>query len=270
LDSTVSLNITATDAGGLSLSKGFTVNVTNVNEVPIVATLIPDYYTTLNTAQTFSIVSSFADPDAGTTPTYSVTSGTLPSGMTFNAATGTFSGTPTAIGAVGITVRATDGGGLFVEDIFRFSVSSTGSTGTADFLDYRGRTTGQNVNAQNGSDTVYGSAFADTINGGSGHDAIYGGGGNDLLTSRGNGDNDVFWYNEANGGNDTITDFTDGRDLIGFVAATTGVSSFGNLSTSLSGGNVLVSWNTGISQGSTLLQGITSTNLITAADFIFA
>src|SRR5688572_13495475 len=71
LDSTVSLNITATDAGGLSLSKGFTVNVTNVNEVPIVATLIPDYYTTLNTAQTFSIASSFADPDAGTTLTYS-------------------------------------------------------------------------------------------------------------------------------------------------------------------------------------------------------
>lgn len=52
---------------------------------------------------------------AGVPPyTWSLVSGTLPAGLTLNAATGTFSGTPTALNAPAWTVRVADSGGTFV------------------------------------------------------------------------------------------------------------------------------------------------------------
>lgn len=58
------------------------------------------------------------DADAGSAITYSVVSNTLPAGLSFNTSTGVISGTPTGTTNGGITVRATDSGGNFVDRAF--------------------------------------------------------------------------------------------------------------------------------------------------------
>lgn len=60
------------------------------------------------------------DSDGGSSITYSIVSGTLPSGITFNTSTGTFSGTPTtnAANPYTYTIRATDAGANFVDRAF--------------------------------------------------------------------------------------------------------------------------------------------------------
>ena len=69
----------------------------------------------------------------------------------------------------------------------------------------------------NGADNyILGGKGKDTINGGKGSDTIFGGKGNDLLTG-GNG-NDVFYFSGADG-NDTITDYTAGKDIISVEGA---------------------------------------------------
>ena len=63
------------------------------------------------------------DSDGGSSIAYSVVSGSLPDGITFNTSTGTFSGTPTANTSTpySYTVRATDSGGNFVDRAFSIS-----------------------------------------------------------------------------------------------------------------------------------------------------
>lgn len=60
------------------------------------------------------------DADGGSSVTYSVVSGTLPNGITFNTANATFSGTATENSTTpySYTVRATDSGGNFVDRTF--------------------------------------------------------------------------------------------------------------------------------------------------------
>jgi Ca2+-binding RTX toxin-like protein len=136
-----------------------------------------------------------------------------------------------------------------------------------NFLDFRGSASGVSVDAGQGLDTIYGSNFNDSIIGGNGNqaDAIYGGSGND--TSSGGNGADIFWYTETNSGNDIITDFADGSDLIRFTAAS-GITAFSQLSpvTYVSGtsGPVKISW----AGGSIVFQNITNPALITSADFL--
>lgn len=68
------------------------------------------------------------------------------------------------------------------------------------------------------ADTIFGGKEANTIYGGTGSDSIYGGGGADELT--GGADNDIFLFGSVKDstvalkGQDTITDFTHGVDLL--------------------------------------------------------
>lgn len=65
------------------------------------------------------------DADAGTTITYSVVSNGLPSGLTFATTSGVISGTATVVDSGTITIRATDGGGNYVDRTF--TVPNVGS-----------------------------------------------------------------------------------------------------------------------------------------------
>jgi hypothetical protein len=56
-----------------------------------------------------------ATDDSGDIPTYSVASGSLPSGLTLNSSTGVLSGTATASGTFTYTLRATDVNGRFAD-----------------------------------------------------------------------------------------------------------------------------------------------------------
>ena len=62
---------------------------------------------------------SATDSDGGSSVTYSVVSGSLPSGVTLSS-NGTFSGTPTT-SQVSATIRATDSGGNFIDRTFLFN-----------------------------------------------------------------------------------------------------------------------------------------------------
>ncbi|OCR00329.1 hypothetical protein BCD67_25350 [Oscillatoriales cyanobacterium USR001] len=85
-----------------------------------------------------------------------------------------------------------------------------------------------------GNDTIYGGADNDSLTGGGGNDFLIGDLGNDTLT--GNTGNDVFVLASGQG-NDTITNFTKGQDLIGLAGGLT----FSQLNITDRNGNTLLS-----------------------------
>jgi hypothetical protein len=76
---------------------------------------------------------------ASGSPTYSIISGSLPSGISLNSSTGAITGTPTTLGTSNFTVQAANGGGsitaaLSIEVILAFSLGLTqGSVGETSF-----------------------------------------------------------------------------------------------------------------------------------------
>ncbi|OOG36019.1 hypothetical protein B0E51_18925 [Rhodanobacter sp. C05] len=96
------IKVTATDPLGHAGSATFTLTVANV--APVIGTLTNQTATT-GTAMTAYVAPAATDAN-GDTITYSTTG--LPSGITFNATTRTFSGTPAATGTTTITYTATD------------------------------------------------------------------------------------------------------------------------------------------------------------------
>ena len=100
-----------------------------VNDAPVVSTPIADQTATANTAYSFQFsATAFTDPDSDAlTYTASLANGgALPSWLAYNAATRTFSGTPTAsnVGAVSVRVTASDGS-LSATDDFTITVGNT-------------------------------------------------------------------------------------------------------------------------------------------------
>jgi len=90
------------------------------------------------------------------------------------------------------------------------------------------------INGFLGNDTLEGAAGNDVILGGAGNDRIEGGAGNDTLTG-GQGE-DRFLFNTAAFGQDTITGWQDGQDLLDFRGAGLG---FGDFTLSSGGGTTL-------------------------------
>ena len=77
--------------------------------------------------------------------------------------------------------------------------------------DFGGPAENQTLTGTSGTDVLYGFAGNDVLNGGAGNDVLDGGQGDDTLTGGGGADTFVF---HAGDGNDTITDFTSGTDVI--------------------------------------------------------
>ncbi|HSC69570.1 MAG TPA: putative Ig domain-containing protein, partial [Cellvibrio sp.] len=112
-----------TGSGGAKTdADSINILLTQVNDAPTVTNTIPDQNATEDVAFSFQFASNtFSDIDAGTNLIYSTSA--LPSWLTFNAATRTFSGTPlnAHVGPVSITVTASDGS-LSVSDTFVITV----------------------------------------------------------------------------------------------------------------------------------------------------
>ena len=102
------------------------------------------------------------------------------------------------------------------------------------------------LNGGAGNDTLYGEDGDDTLDGGAGADTIISGAGSDVIVMT------------ATSGSDTLSDFTDGTDAIGFDSSITS----SNLSIVASGSDTL------IKNGSDTLMTLTgiSSSVVTAAD----
>ena len=126
--STLSVQVTATDNNGESVEDTFELEVINVNDTPTVKTEIANQVATEDAEFSFTFpVDTFNDVDAGDSLTYSATNADgseLPSWLSFNADTRTFSGSPLNkdVGNLSIIVTATDNDGKIANDIFELEV----------------------------------------------------------------------------------------------------------------------------------------------------
>ncbi|MFJ5428079.1 putative Ig domain-containing protein [Pectobacterium actinidiae] len=125
----LSIKITATDPSSAAISTTFSLTVTNVNDAPIVATPIPSQSVAQDGSLNFTVpTGTFTDPD-GDTLTLSATlanGSPLPAWLSFNPATGTFSGTPgnADVGSLSIKITATDPSSAAISTTFGLTVSN--------------------------------------------------------------------------------------------------------------------------------------------------
>ncbi len=128
--STYSIRVRTTDSGGLNVEKAYLVTATNINEEPTDLTLSDNSIAENQPAGTVIGTLSSTDPDAGSTLTYSLVSGT---GDTGNAAFG-ISGNHLTTSQIldyetrasySVRVRSTDAGGLSTEQVFTIGVTDT-------------------------------------------------------------------------------------------------------------------------------------------------
>ncbi|NRP56745.1 MULTISPECIES: putative Ig domain-containing protein [unclassified Marinobacterium] len=109
------LTVTATDAAGNSQTQDVTVTVNDVNDAPTAEGTVATQTAVVDgDAFSLDLSSAFADQDDNITG-YTLTAGTLPSGLSLNATTGVISGTATASTSAAesesVTITATDAGG---------------------------------------------------------------------------------------------------------------------------------------------------------------
>lgn len=127
----ISLDIIATDRSGATATSRFSLAVTNTNDAPVLSTPLADQTARQGQAFNYQLASSaFKDIDAGDSVTLSATQtdgSALPSWLAFNAATGTFTGTPATAGSFNLKVTATDQAGAAVSDDFAIVVTGGNS-----------------------------------------------------------------------------------------------------------------------------------------------
>ncbi|MCT7950580.1 putative Ig domain-containing protein, partial [Ancylothrix sp. C2] len=132
---TLSVKVTATDASNAEVSSNFDIVVANANDAPA-STLISNQTATEDTGFNFTIpVGTFSDPDVGDPLTYTASladGNPLPSWLTFNAASQTFSGTPLNgnVGTISVKVTATDAGNAEVSSNFDIVVANVNDAPT--------------------------------------------------------------------------------------------------------------------------------------------
>ncbi|WP_246881469.1 putative Ig domain-containing protein [Acidovorax sp. JG5] len=189
-------------------SAGEYVNMTigAPNRTPTLVTALADQAAAQGATFSYTVPSgAFTDPD-GDTLAYSATladGSALPSWLTFNASTRTFSGTPSALGTVSVKVTAKDGGNLSATDVFDITVN-------VQNLTLNGTTGNDTLTGGAGNDTLNGQAGNDTLNGGVGNDTLNGGTGNDTMV--GGLGNDTYVVDSAT---DVVTEAaTEGTDLV--------------------------------------------------------
>jgi VCBS repeat-containing protein len=120
--SSLTLTVTATDSGGLTLSRDFTITVTNVNEAPTAITLSGSTVAE-NVAGAVIGTLSATDPDAGDRITYAISDDRFEVlGSTLKLKDGQFLDHEAA-SSLTLTVRATDSSGLTFDHDFAIAVT---------------------------------------------------------------------------------------------------------------------------------------------------
>ncbi|WP_137156291.1 cadherin-like domain-containing protein [Rhizobium sp. FKL33] len=191
--SSVTIEVTAVDAGNLAVTKSFTVAVADVDEstanaAPILSNPNSDLSLTSGTALSLTVGDGhFRDPEGGDLD-YAITvnGAEKPGWLSFDAETGLITGAPTKsqVGSYEIVITASDGA-LTASDAFNLVITEPVSpidmvgTGKSDVI--VGDASDNKIEGRGGNDTLIGGSGADIIDGGSGSDAIYGGSGKDTV-----------------------------------------------------------------------------------------
>ncbi|WP_043361989.1 putative Ig domain-containing protein [Belnapia sp. F-4-1] len=118
----LTITVTATDAAGAEVDDTFQITVTEADEnaPPVLAAAIADQTGQVGEALSFTLpAGTFTDPD---NDALAFTLTGLPQGVTYDAATRTLSGTPTAAGTYQLTVTATDTAGATATDTFNLII----------------------------------------------------------------------------------------------------------------------------------------------------
>ncbi|MEN9360695.1 MAG: hypothetical protein RL095_2230, partial [Verrucomicrobiota bacterium] len=132
----IDVTVTAKDSSNLSVSDTFSLNVANINDAPTLLNAIANQAVNEDSTFNFSIPdNTFNDVDLGESLTLSAklqSGNPLPSWLSFNAATKTFSGTPinADVGNLSIVVTAEDSQGASVTDTFTLSVANVNDAPT--------------------------------------------------------------------------------------------------------------------------------------------
>ncbi len=143
---TLNVKVTITTSAGTSTSDTFNLAVSNTNDAPIVSNAIANQTAAKNSPFTFTVpANTFSDIDVGDSLTYSAilsNGAPLPTWLSFNPTTRTFTGIPTpAIGSnFSISVLATDSAGVSASDTFDITVLNA-----APVLDLNGSALGINL-----------------------------------------------------------------------------------------------------------------------------
>ncbi len=185
--------------------------LTGGNAAPTVATPIADLSATGKTPFSYTVgANTFVDPD-GDTLSYQATladGSSLPTWLTFNPKTHTFSGTPTSTNT-GLTIglTASDGNGGSVKDTFTLTIQASAPT-TPSSTTLKGTDLSETLVAIATTNQLYGFGGQDLLTGSTGQDQLYGGDGNDRLWGHAGEDrlygeqgNDQLWGGD---GNDTL------------------------------------------------------------------
>lgn len=158
--------------GSESAPAAAVLEVTAVNDAPILSAPLADRSAEQDSVFTYRIpAGSFTDIDAGDSLHYDATQedgSALPTWLSFDAATGTFVGTPASddTGVSNIRVTAVDGGGLSAADVFSLEIKEASSINV--------------IIGTEGNDTLVGTDGADLIDGRGGIDVMAGGSGDDI------------------------------------------------------------------------------------------
>lgn len=127
-----SIRVRSKDAGNLTYSKAFTINVTDQNEAPTFTTAAGQIAEmTEGVAGSTAIVAT--DTDTGAVLTYTVISGALPSGLSLNPSTGAITGTPAELletTSYDFTVQVSDGENS-IDRAFSINIVGNNDTPTA-------------------------------------------------------------------------------------------------------------------------------------------
>ncbi len=182
---TVSIVIAATNDAGLSVNDTFELTVGNVNDAPTAGPALPGQQGWVGEAFRIELpADAFRDEDVNDRLQLSaVLQGAepLPEWLSFDNATGTFSGTPPAgaVGALVIQVTAVDNAGATATQSLSLVIAAASEPGLT-------------VIGTTGNDGLTGTSGDDTFDGGGGNDTLSGGSGNDTyLFGRGDGQDTI-------------------------------------------------------------------------------
>ena len=227
-NNTYAVEVTVTDAGGLSTAQLLTITVTNVNEAPsIVSTATVDVAE--NTTAVIDVQSTDDTNSEGSGLSYTLSGGNDQAFFAIDATTGALSfinapdfETPLDDGTdntYAVEVTVTDAGGLSAAQLFTITVTDVANEATSSDDILNGTEENDALDGGEGDDTLNGGGGDDRLLGGEGNDTLNGGTGNDILNG-GTGD-DRLVGGEGNDrliggeGNDTLNGGTGDDRLVG-------------------------------------------------------